>query len=162
MQSPAQQHLLAVLTAAGQPHQSSLAHPGPQPATERQGGPGRPAGPDPPALPFCQPQPLSVSARRSPGWAPAAAAGPQPNQQHQPQSLGEAAQPDGVTAAGKPIADHRGGARQRLCYVSFPFIKCVTQFPLPSTSLHLKQQGWQAGLHTSAEVLIASLTENNE
>lgn len=45
--------------------------------------------------------------------------------------------------------------------MSFPFIIRATQFPLLSTSPHLKQQGWQAGLITSAVVLIASLTANN-
>ena len=94
-------------------HQVFTVYNGPQPAAERQAGPGRAAGPDPAVLLICQPQPPEVSAQRSTSWTQAAATGPQPNQQHQPRSFPEAAEPDGAAAAGKQAANHRRGRPQR-------------------------------------------------
>lgn len=118
---PGQQHLFPVLLFSGQHYWHTLAHPGPQQAAERQAGWGRPAEPDPAVLSFCQSQPPEISAQSSASWTQAAATGPQPNQQHQPRSFPEPAQPDASAAAGKQTANHHGGGPQGYCNVSFPF-----------------------------------------
>lgn len=84
-----------------------------QPAGEQRIGAGLSAEPDSAALLFCEQQQLDVGAWRLTSRTHTAAAGLQPNQQHQPRSFPEPAESDASVAAGKQAANHQRGRPQR-------------------------------------------------